>query len=174
MTLSKKQFSFGDKAENDITKTNRWLTPKWIVEALGDFDLDPCGAPNHSLATRTYQLDNGENGLELDWSGRVWLNPPYGREAPPFLKKMSEHRNGIAFVFARTETKAFFDYVWGSAVAVLFLKGRVKFMNADCEITGDANAPSVLIAYSEADAKILENCLIPGKFIRLTQGADNA
>lgn len=163
----KKKFSFGDKVSNDPTKTNRWLTPTWIVEALGDFDLDPCGAPNHSLAKRTYQLDDGENGLELEWYGRVWLNPPYGLEAPPFLERMAKHKNGIAFIFARTETKAFFDYVWNSATAVLFLKGRVKFLNADYLVTGSANAPSVLIAYSEADALALKNSGIPGKYIHL-------
>ena len=162
-----KKFSFGDKVSNDITKTNRWLTPKHIVEALGQFDLDPCGAPGHSLAPVTYQLDDGENGLELEWFGRVWLNPPYGKESPPFLKKMSEHKNGIAFIFARTETKAFFEYVWNSATAVLFLKGRVKFLNADYAVTGAANAPSVLIAYSDADADVLASCSIAGHFIRL-------
>jgi hypothetical protein len=169
-----KKFSFGDKVSNDPSKTNRWLTPHHIVEALGKFDLDPCGAPGHTLAPVTYQLEDGQDGLELDWFGRVWLNPPYGKESPPFLKKMSEHKNGIAFIFARTETKAFFEYVWNSATAVLFLKGRVKFLNADYEVTGAANAPSVLIAYSDADADALQQCSIPGHFIRLTQGDRDA
>lgn len=162
-----KQFSFGDKVSNDPTKTNRWLTPNWIVESLGKFDLDPCGAPNHDLAETTFQIDEGQDGLALPWFGRVWLNPPYGDEAPPFLKKMAEHQNGIAFIFARTETKAFFNYVWEQATAVLFLKGRVKFLNADITVTNAANAPSVLIAYSEYDAEILRNCVIPGKFVYL-------
>lgn len=163
-----KKFSFGDKVSNDPTKTNRWLTPNWIVEALGDFDLDPCGAPNHSLASTTYQIDEGQDGLVLPWIGRVWLNPPYGDEAPPFLKKMAEHKNGIAFIFARTETKAFFNYVWEAAIAILFIKGRIKFMNADMAVTNASNAPSVLIAYSEADAEILRISSIPGKFVYLT------
>lgn len=160
-------FSFGDKASNDPTKTNRWLTPNWIVEELGHFDLDPCGAPNHNLAERTYQIDDGEDGLALPWNGRVWLNPPYGKEAPPFLAKMSEHRNGIAFIFARTDTKAFFDYVWNSATALLFLKGRVKFMLDDFTTPSHANAPSVLVAYSDNDANILKNCSIVGKYVHL-------
>lgn len=161
------QFSFGDKVSNDPTKTNRWLTPKWIVDELGVFDLDPCGAPGYELATETFQIDDGQDGLILPWNGRVWLNPPYGKEAPPFLAKMAEHKNGIAFIFARTETKAFFDYVWNSATAILFLKGRVKFMLDDFTTPGSANAPSVLIAYSEFDADVLRNCSIPGKFVYL-------
>jgi hypothetical protein len=161
------QFSFGDKVSNDPTKSNRWLTPNWIVEALGDFDLDPCGAPGHSLAAVTYQIDDGEDGLLLPWNGRVWLNPPYGKEAAPFLKKMVEHGSGIAFIFARTETKMFFNYVWESASAILFLKGRVKFLNEDFVAPAAANAPSVLIAYSDFDAEVLRQCSIPGKFIDL-------
>ena len=51
----------------------RWLTPKPLVESLGTFDLDPCGAPGHNLANRTYLLENGEDGLELPWFGRVWF-----------------------------------------------------------------------------------------------------
>jgi hypothetical protein len=170
--VEKKKFSFGDKVSNDISKTNRWLTPSWIVDSLGEFDLDPCGAPRHSLAKRTYQLDDGEDGLLLPWHGRVWLNPPYGDEAGPFLKKMSEHKNGIAFIFARTETKAFFNYVWESAQALLFLKGRVKFLNHDLAVTNAANAPSVLIAYSLYDAEKLKNSDIPGKFIRLGDSSE--
>lgn len=162
-----KKFSFGDKVSNDPTKTNRWLTPKWIVESLGDFDLDPCGAPNHILAKTTYQIDEGQDGLILPWNGRVWLNPPYGKEAPPFLKRMAQHKNGIAFIFARTETKAFFDYVWDSADAILFLRGRVKFLNKDFIVPNAANAPSVLIAYSQFDAEVLRTCNIRGKYIDL-------
>ena len=33
-------------------RNDRYLTPKHIVEALGEFDLDPCGAPDHILAHR--------------------------------------------------------------------------------------------------------------------------
>lgn len=167
-----KTFSFGDKVSNDPTKTNRWLTPNWIVESLGIFDLDPCGAPNHFLARQTYLLENNQNGLILPWNGRVWLNPPYGNEMRPFLKKMSEHQNGIAFIFARTETNNFFDYVWNSAHSILFLKGRVKFMNENFVAPAYANAPSVLVSYSEFDTIALQNSGIPGKLIFLPQSND--
>lgn len=162
-----KKFSFGDKVHNDPTKTNRWLTPNWIVESLGEFDLDPCGAPNHTLAAETYLLENGQDGLLLPWNGRVWLNPPYGKEMPPFIEKMAHHRNGIAFIFARTETKMFHQYVWPVATGMLFLRGRVRFMDANKSVQADANAPSVLIAYSERDAEILANSSVPGKYVHL-------
>lgn len=48
-------------------RNDRFLTPKHIVEALGKFDLDPCGAPGWDLAARTYLLENGDDGLVDPW-----------------------------------------------------------------------------------------------------------
>lgn len=39
-------------------RETRWLTPTHIPGALGNFDLDPCGAPGHELANTTYMIDN--------------------------------------------------------------------------------------------------------------------
>lgn len=158
---------FGNALPESGERATRWLTPPKIVESLGKFDLDPCGAPGHTLAETTYQIDEGQDGLKLDWSGRVWLNPPYGAEANPFLARMKEHQFGTAFLFARTETRAFFEYVWGGASSVLFLKGRVKFLKPDLTEAQAANAPSVLIAYGDYDSMMLEKSGIDGKFIKL-------
>lgn len=133
-----------------VNRQTRWLTPTPVVEALGRFDLDPCGAPGHDLAERTYLIDRGEDGLALPWHGRVWLNPPYGREAPPFLKRLAEHGDGVALIFARTETAAFNRYVWEAADAVLFMRRRVAFWDADkVPAKSSAGAPSCLVAYGE-------------------------
>jgi hypothetical protein len=129
MTIS--QVGFGNAISNTGERETRWLTPPHIVEALGLFDLDPCGAPDHHLAKETYLLENGQDGLTLDWHGRIWCNPPYGREAEPFLKKLANHGTGTALIFARTETRVFFEQVWQRATALLFLRGRIKFLRAD-------------------------------------------
>ena len=59
--------------------------------------------------------------------GAGWLNPPYGEQTGLWLEKMAAHRDGIGLVFARTETRMFFDFVWPKANAVVFLKGRIAF-----------------------------------------------
>ena len=92
--------------------TDVWLTPPSMIQALGDFDLDPC-CPNNlpwETANNYYSLDNGQDGLALPWVGRIWLNPPYSNWVP-FMKKLKEHGNGIALIFARTETKGFFNSI---------------------------------------------------------------
>lgn len=70
-------------------------------------------------------------------------------------------------MFARTETEWFYSQVWQRATALLFLKGRVKFLRQDGTAGMNAAAPSVLIAYGADDADILSNCEIPGGFVRL-------
>lgn len=148
-------------------RETRWLTPKPIVETLGKFDLDPCGAPGHSLAETTFQIDDGQDGLELPWHGRVWLNPPYGKLTAPFLGKLAEHGMGTALVFARTETKMFFDHVWPKASAILFMKGRVSFLDAEgVQAKANSGAPSVLVSYGESDAEALRVSGL-GRFVRL-------
>lgn len=147
---------FNSHHGTEATREVRWLTPKAIPEALGRFDLDPCGAPDWSLAERTYLLEDGQDGLVLPWEGRVWLNPPYGRQAEPFLERLAAHGRGTALVFARTETAMFHRLVWPKASAVMFLRGRVTFHRADgVKASANAGAPSVLVAYGHEDAAAL-------------------
>lgn len=146
----------------------RWLTPKPIVEALGSFDLDPCGAPGHSLADTTYLLEDGRDGLVDPWFGRVWLNPPYGKMALPFLRKLADHGDGTALIFARTETAMFFETVWERATAILFLRGRVTFLDSQgVAAKANSGAPSCLVAYGERNARALTDSGIDGMFLRL-------
>lgn len=143
--------------------TDVWLTPPNLIESLGKFDLDPC-CPNNlpwKTADKFYSLENREDRLELDWFGRVWLNPPYSNWVP-FMEKLKKHNNGIALIFARTETKGFFDHIWNDADSILFLKRRVKFVNG-----GSSTAPSVLIAYGQNNTKALEESGLDGKLIKL-------
>ncbi|HVI40922.1 MAG TPA: DNA N-6-adenine-methyltransferase, partial [Anaerovoracaceae bacterium] len=86
--------------------TNVWLTPKWLLDELGEFDLDPCAAPNPRPFPTAKKMitEADECGLKASWHGRVWLNPPYGKQIGPWLEKLKSHGDGIALVFARTET----------------------------------------------------------------------
>lgn len=146
-------------------KTTTWLTPPHVVDALGEFDLDPCAAPGWPTAKRHIILP--EDGLEADWKGRVWLNPPYGMEAWTWLDKLSAHGTGTALVFARTETTGFVKQVWEKATGLLFLHGRLHFHYPDgTRAAANSGAPSVLVAYGERDARILAGCELEGTFVR--------
>lgn len=114
--------------------SQEWHTPPEILAALGPFDDDPC-------------LPGTTNGLTRSWKGFVWLNPPYDRDLGLWLDRLADHGNGIALIFARTETQAFYNCVWRRADAVLFLHGRLTFYQNGVRAKANAGAPSCLVAY---------------------------
>lgn len=127
---------------------DEWLTPPDIIKSLGSFDLDPCSPVSRPWDTARVHYNVNDNGLEQDWRGRVWLNPPFGREAVKWLRRMAAHGNGIALIPARTETAMFYECVWGAADAILFIEGRPHFHY----VTGErapfnSGAPICLVAY---------------------------
>jgi hypothetical protein len=134
-------------------QTNVWLTPRWILSALGDFNLDP--AAHESWPTADEHLY--EFGLEEEWHGRVWLNPPYGRNIGQWLLKLQKHGNGIALVFARTDTSWFQSLEWDAAN---FMKGRIKFLRPSGKEETNAGTPNVLLAWGKENVKALKN--VPG------------
>ncbi len=153
-----------EKAENT---TVEWLTPPELVRMLGEFDLDPCTPLNPPFIHASVNFYINDNGLKKEWFGRVYMNPPYGKGMELWIEKLKVHKNGIALIFARTETKCFFKHIWDDADAVLFVKGRIKFYNIHGVQTGTPGAPSIFIAYGKENANLLEKSNIEGKFIRL-------
>lgn len=99
-------------------KEETWLTPPYIIQALGPFCLDPCAATDQPWSTAVTQFTKPENGLARDWFGFVWCNPPYGRHTGAWLNKLADHGNGLALIFARTETAMFFFCTSGSVPAL--------------------------------------------------------
>lgn len=159
---------FETKHKGGKAGTHVWFTPKYIIDELGPFDLDPCTSIFRPFDTAINHYTPEDNGLFQNWEGRVWCNPPYGSHASKWLSKLADHGNGIALIFARTETNSFFDNVWNQATALLFLKGRIRFCTQDgIQTKSNAGAPSVLIAYGENNADILKNCSLEGAFVRL-------
>lgn len=148
-----------------------WLTPRRILDPLGRFDLDPCAAPNPELwPTATRHIALPDDGLTADWTGRVWLNPPYNIHARDWLARLADHGFGTALTFARTDTGWFADHVWNQANALLFLRGRVRFHLPDGQLARDnGGAPSVLAAYGPIDAAYLSAAAphLGGKYITL-------
>lgn len=150
--------------------TTTWLTPLPLIRALGgaeSFDLDPCGMKGWPTARQSYCLP--QDGLALPWHGRVWMNPPYTTgEVGKWLRRLADHGNGLALIFARTETEAFQVHVFQRAHAILFVAGRLTFCQRDGRLAkSNAGAPSVLIAYGAEEAARLEAVNVPGAYVRL-------
>jgi len=146
---------------------DEWLTPPHIIKSLGEFDLDPCSPIERPWPTAKQHYHRLDNGLMKEWAGRVWMNPPYGPETSKWMSRLAAHGNGIAFIFARTETETFFKHVWPVANAILFLKGRVRFHHVSGRAADAAGAPSCLIAYGNENVEALGKSGIPGKLLRI-------
>jgi hypothetical protein len=144
---------------------DEWLTPPDVLKALGPFDLDPCApvSPPWPIAEQTFTIR--DDGLGRPWHGFVWCNPPYGAMTKPWLKRLAAHGNGIALIFARTETEMFFDSAWRAASSMLFLEGRLYFHHVNGErAAANSGAPSVLLGFgAEADRR-LRNCGFAGAY----------
>lgn len=117
---------------------NEWYTPKQYIDlakaVLGGIDVDPasCEYANRTVqAQKFYSVD--DDGLEKEWKGRVWMNPPYAADlVTRFTEKyVKEYQSGnitsgIVLVNNATETKWFINMV-GEAKAIAFTKGRIRY-----------------------------------------------
>ena len=116
--------------------TNEWYTPAEYIDAarrvLGGFDLDPasCAEANATVGAACYYSET-DPGLEHEWKGRVWLNPPYGRLAGAFVIRLAgEHAAGnvtagITLLNAHCTDTAWFRPLWDHALC--FTYGRLNF-----------------------------------------------
>lgn len=73
--------------ENIVPQKSDYGTPPEIAECtralLGGIDLDPCSSPlfnEHVKATYIYTTE--QNGIDMPWFARVYLNPPGGKARP--------------------------------------------------------------------------------------------
>lgn len=115
-----------------------WHTPREVIDAVlavfGRIDLDPCcnvGTPNVP-ATRHFRPK--DDGLSREWTGNVYMNPPYGRTIGTWVEKLcTEYTDGsvtgaVALIPARTDT-AWFRLLHDQRVC--FVAGRLRFSGAD-------------------------------------------
>lgn len=128
------------------SNTDEWSTPQNLFDELNSefhFDLDVCATKDNAKCKKFFTKK--ENGLNQEWNGVVWMNPPYGREIEKWIKKCSEYNNiAVALLPARTDTKWFHDYIYHKS-QIRFIKGRLKFGN--CK--NSAPFPSMIVIFNK-------------------------
>lgn len=153
--------------QKTVGETQTWLTPKWIIDALGPFDLDPCAAPEpRPWDCAVVNITEKQDGMASAWFGRVWLNPPFNRYmVEHWIRKLAQHGNGTALLHARTEA-AWFELVWNFAKAILFLDDRLYFHYPDGRrAEANSGAPACLCAFADHDVRILKRSGIAGRLV---------
>jgi phage N-6-adenine-methyltransferase len=119
---------------------NEWYTPIQYIEAarivLGQFDLDPASNPlaNETVCAHKF-FTKEDDGLSKPWIGKLWLNPPYGKECREFVGKLiTEYSSGnveeaILLVNANSTDTAWFQPLWDHLIC--FTNHRINFYQAD-------------------------------------------
>ena len=120
-----------------------WLTPDGAYRKLDNefhFNFDPC------------PVNATFDGLSIDWGKSNFVNPPYGRELPKWIKKgYEEVQKGKIVVFlipSRTDTRWWHDYLM-KADEIRFIKGRLKFKGA----INSAPFPSAVVVFKTKQPK---------------------
>ena len=135
---------------------NDWETPQDFFNELHkefDFTLDAAASHENAKLDNYYTVE--ENGLEHNWEGRVFVNPPYGSEIKHWVEKAYKeslepyNECVVMLIPSRTDTRYWHDYIFNKATDIRFLKGRLKF-----ELNGQAKQsapfPSAVIVYTGA------------------------
>ena len=139
------------------------ITPRWILERLGAFDLDPAAADPRPWDCARRNYTEADDGLSRPWRGRVWLNPPFDRfQVAHWIRRLAEHGHGTALLHARTEAE-WFEPIWRSASGILFMGDRIKFCRPDgSEQPHNSGAPPVLVSFGDTDLARLRGSGLSG------------
>lgn len=114
---------------------DRWQTPpKIFLPLMKEFSFDLDAAADPQTARLSAYL---RDALAIDdWPGtRIWLNPPYGRQLEPFVRRAAvEAEKGklvVALIPFRCRAAWWHESVIGRASEVRCLRKRPKFIRPD-------------------------------------------
>ena len=138
-------------------KSDEWYTPSYIFESLDcifDWDVAPARFGESFVPSIS---DVHGDGLVADWTGFVWMNPPFGARngLVPWLDKFFDHGNGIALTPDRTSAP-WWQEAARKSDAILILSPKVRFIKPDGS-TGDSPANgTTLFASGEMGVRALK------------------
>lgn len=130
------------------SRTDEWPTDPSVFaeldERYGPLTLDPCATAENAKCPRHFSRE--ENGLAQEWTGRVFMNPPYGRTIGEWLRKawwaaQSGAEIVVCLVPARTDTRWWHEYAMRGEIE--FLRGRLRFGDS----TNSAPFPSAVVVF---------------------------
>jgi phage N-6-adenine-methyltransferase len=122
-----------------FSDTGEWETSQVWFDGLnsiyGGFTLDPCATAESAKCDRFYT--RSDDGLSQPWTGKVFMNPPYGRHIGKWVKKAwEESRKGALVVCVlplRIDTRWWHNYA---------RRGHVYFLEG-------APFPSAIVTFGE-------------------------
>ncbi|HLC28336.1 MAG TPA: DNA N-6-adenine-methyltransferase [Dehalococcoidia bacterium] len=119
---------------------SEWYTPSDIIErardVLGSIDVDPASHKDaQKIVNAATYFDLKSDGLQQEWKGTVWLNPPYSQPLiQQFIEKLVQEFKARRTTAAISLTNNGTETDWGQLLLchsseVCFPRGRVRFWN---------------------------------------------
>lgn len=160
------------------TGSTIYITPKWLTDKLGPFDVDIAAAKGsyNSIGRKlNFEGPTGSTGCglsaKLKKSDFVWCNPPWGKKngEQDFMGKMSEHNNGILLVPSKVTGRGFHDFVYPVASCVLFWRGALMFESelGEPRLNFGGYQGVTLVAYGNKAASRLEKAKDLGVLLKV-------
>ena len=139
---------------------DEWFTPIEFIDAarrvMGGIDTDPasCPAANKRVGAKHYWSAQ-QSGLDManKWSGRVWMNPPYGGEAGRFVDRLFRELDSgavstaIVLLNLNSMSTNWFSPIPERADAILVTHGRLKFVAGSSEQKFSSPATGSVVLY---------------------------
>lgn len=130
------------------SKSEEWYTPPEYIEAarlvLGQIDIDPASNETaQEVIQAAVYYTKETNGLDKDWIGKLWLNPPWGQICGEFVTKaVQDYENGdvseaILLLNSNSNDTLWWQPLWNYTLC--FTKGRINFYNNDGEASGSTH-----------------------------------
>ncbi len=126
-----------------------YYTPAWVFERMAiKFDLDVCAPPGGvPWIPAARFLTQEDDGLTSEWTGRVWMNPPFS-QCLPWVEKFINHHHGICLI--QMSKGRYTRRLWNEAEGVWVCDVDMKFtIAAEAGARADVYMPIWFAAFGD-------------------------
>lgn len=161
-----------------LSGSKEWYTPKEYIdsvyEVLSEIDLDPasCEEANHTIKAQKFYTKE-DDGLSHPWIGKVFLNPPYGEDGPPFIEKLiQEYKTENVTEFILLVNSRATDAEWFQSLydgIICFTDHRIDFDSPEEKNTSSTHG-SCFVYFGHNEKKFAESFSKYGSILKRFNG----
>jgi phage N-6-adenine-methyltransferase len=148
-----------------MSKKDEYRTPEWLLDGIeenhGDIDTDPSAGRDTEIGSEmNYSIE--EDGLDREWYGTVFCNPPFSRKADFLEKALNEsNREEVETIFFLTpdgtDVKSWWHkYIAKEAKYIWFSYGRICYYSADGEKQKKPTAGTAISVFGETTDEMID------------------
>ena len=154
--------AYGKMMDGNHDSGPEWYTPQRVIDLattlMGAIDLDPCSnSHEHPNVPAFTCYTKEDDGLSKRWTGRIFLNPPYGDGIADWIDKLVDSykvgdvKEAVVLIPGRIDTawiQPLYDY------QVCMVRGRLLFANAE----NSAPFPSIVAYIGTQEKEFVQAC----------------